>query len=231
MKNKITFVFVGFCIFFFGILIRAFYIQVYENNHYLEKANKQTIKMAKIYPQRGGIYERNGLPLAINTKTYSIFTMPKEIQGDTLFKNLSKIVPQLSFEFLIRKVKNRTRYTWLARKISLSKKQVEEIKKLKGVYIEDVPKRIYPNHELLSQTIGFVGVDNTGLAGLEYYFDKKLRGQSTIVKYFKDARGKLIKFREVGSEKGPVNLYLSIDKKIQAVAEAELKRQSFNTMQ
>ena len=224
MKNKITFVFIGFCVFFFGILIRAFYIQIYENGHYLEKANKQTVKMAKIYPRRGAIYDRNGLPLAINTKTYSIFTMPKEIQGSAQFSSLSKIVPELSFKSLIKKVKNRTRYTWLARKIPLLKEQVEKIKKLKGIYIEGVPKRIYPNHELLSQTIGFVGVDNTGLAGLEYYFDKELRGQSTIVKYFKDARGRLIKYREMGRERGPVNLYLSIDKKIQAMAEEELKK-------
>ena len=224
MKNKITFVFISFCILFFGISIRAFYIQVYENNHYLKKANKQTVKMTKLYPQRGGIYERNGFPLAINTKTYSIFTMPKEIQGKIPFKTLSKIVPELSFELLIKKIKKRTRYTWLARKIPLNKNQVEDIKKIKGIYIENVPKRIYPNHELLSQTIGFVGVDNTGLAGLEYYFDKELRGQSTIVKYFKDARGKLIRFRGVGREQKPVDLYLSIDKKIQAVAEDELKK-------
>ena len=190
MKNKITFVFIGFCLLFSSILIRAFYIQIYENNHYLEKANKQTVKIAKLYPQRGGIYERNGFPLALNTKTYSIFTMPKEIQGRAEFKILSEIVPQLHFDLLIKKVNNRTRYTWLARKIPLDKNQVEKIKKIKGIYIEDVPKRIYPNHELLSQTLGFVGVDNTGLAGLEYYFDKKLRGKSTIVKYFKDARGK-----------------------------------------
>ena len=225
-KNKITLVFICFCLLFLGVLAKAFYIQVYENNYYLTMAQKQIFKVTKIYPQRGGIYDRNGFPLAVNTKTYSIFTMPKDIQdGMKKYRELSKIVPKLSFQSLKKKVKNRVHYTWLARKISLNKDQVNRIKKIKGIYIEEVPKRMYPNHELLSQTLGFVGVDNIGLSGLEYQFDKQLRGKFKVVKYFKDAKGRLIKFQEAGVSIGelPKDIHLSIDKEIQAVAEKELK--------
>ena len=224
MKNKITLVFISFCVFFSIILSRAFYIQVYKNNHYLEKAKKQIFRTAKIYPRRGNIYERNGSPLAINVKTYNIFTMPKEVNGNRTYRKLSKIVPRLSYSLLKKKVRNRTRYTWLARKIVLDKNQVNKINKIKGIYIEKAFKRIYPNHELLSQTIGFVGIDNTGLDGLEYHYDKKLRGQAIVIKYLKDARGKLITYKGIGKGSASEDIHLSIDKEIQSVAEKELKK-------
>ena len=64
-----------------------------------------------------------------------------------------------------------------------------QIKKLKGIYIDSVPKRIYPNNELLAQTLGFVGIDNVGLSGIEYQFNDELKGEPKILKYVIDNKG------------------------------------------
>ena len=223
-KKRIIFIFICFCLFFLIILFKAFYIQIVNNKKLIEYSQNQTLRQFKVYPHRGNIVDRNLAPLAINIQTYSIFAMPKYIKDEKKdLTTLSNIVPELTFRTLTKKLHKRTRYTWLARKISLSKKQVAGVKKIKGIYIEAVPKRIYPNNELLSQAIGFVGLDNVGLSGMEYLFDKELRGEAKVVKYLRDAKGRPIKFERVKKNKPSLNLTLSIEKDLQGVAEKALK--------
>ena len=112
----------------------------------------------------------------------------------------------------------------MARKISLTDNQVKKIKEIKGIYIEAVPKRFYPNQSLLSQTIGFVGLDNKGLSGLEYVFDEKLRGKAKVIKYIKDAKGRPLKFESIDSKNSAKSLYLTIDKDLQSMAKKHLKK-------
>src|SRR5690606_320103 len=123
----------------------------------------------KEYPNRGNIFDRNGNPLAINTHVYNLFTIPRKKDGEfyNQLKTLSQIVPELPYQKLKDMVQKRTKYTWLARKISLSEDQIKKLKKLDKVFFESHSQRVYPNKELLAQTIGYVGIDNTGLAGLE----------------------------------------------------------------
>lgn len=227
-KVRVLGVFLGFSVFFLIIVGKAFKIQVVDRSELLKRSKSQIFREAKLYPKRGSIYDRNGNPLAINVQTYSIFTLPKELDGDkSSYKELSKIVPELSYESILNKVKDRQRYTWLARKISIDKSQAQKIKNLKGIYIDSVPKRLYPNHEVASQVLGFVGVDNGGLAGIEYLFNDQLKGKPKVVKYVKDAKGRAIKFesQELGSEAH--SLTLSIDKELQAYAEKVLKEAVF----
>ena len=224
-KKKVIVAFSSFGVLFLIVLGKAFKVQVIDRGQLLKRFDEQIVREIKVYPKRGNIYDRNGKPLAINVQTYSIFTMPKQLGGDTaVYKKLAKIVPKISYKKIIRKVKDRSRYTWLARKISLTKKQVRAIKSLKGVYIDAVPKRIYPNNEVASQLIGFVGVDNVGLSGIEYAFDRELRGRAKVVKYIKDAKGRPIKFESQEVNVQNPDLYLSIDKELQAVAEKYLKK-------
>ena len=223
-KKQISLIFFSFCILFVMVLIKAFYIQVLSKEKLLRYSKKQILREYKIYPNRGNIYDREGSSLAINIQTYSIFTIPKNVNdGISSYIRLSEIVPNLSLKKIQRKIYKRKRYTWLSRKISLSEGQVKQIKELKGIYIEAVPKRLYPNQSLLSQSLGFVGLDNKGLAGLEYLFDEKLRGKAKIVKYVKDAKGRPLKFESVEIERSANNLYLTIDKDLQSIAEKALK--------
>lgn len=223
-KKRVIFVFSFFVIFFFMILVKAFYIQVFNNEKLIQYSQSQIFRQYKIYPNRGQIFDRNGNPLAINIQTYSIFAIPKNMnEGTEDLKKLAKIIGDLPVNKLKKKLHKRNRYTWIARKVSLTKEQVEKVKEIKGIYIEAVPKRFYPNHELLGQTLGFVGLDNIGLSGMEYIFDEELRGEALIVKYLKDAKGRPIKFETEKKKKTAKDLQLTIEKDLQAVAEKALK--------
>ncbi|MEI8345935.1 MAG: penicillin-binding transpeptidase domain-containing protein [Pseudomonadota bacterium] len=203
---------------------KAFYVQVINREKLIAYSNAQTLRVSKVYPNRGHIYDRNKSPLAINVQTYSIFTIPRNISKDmNEYKRLAQIVPQLNWEKLRKKVYRRDRYTWLARKVALSDDQVMAVKELPGIYIDAVPKRLYPNHELLSQVLGFVGVDNAGLSGLEYQFNEQLQGEPLVVKYIQDAKGRPVRFEGQQFTTKSGDLILSIDKDLQSVAERALK--------
>ena len=223
-KNKIKFSFFIFVALFMAIIAKAFMVQVVDKQHLLSKAKKQFFRERKTYPKRGSIYDRNGNPLAINVQTYSIFTIPKNLKGDySTYKKVSKIVPSLTYKKILSIIKKRTKFTFLARKMELSRDQVERLKKLKGVHIEAVAKRFYPNHELASQTVGFVGIDNGGLSGVEYAFDEQLRGKPKITKYVIDRKGRPIKFESTQVGSGAADITLSFDKDLQSIAEKSLK--------
>lgn len=226
-KSLRTKVIVLFCFFLVGfvlILGKALKVQLVDRAELISRSKSQVFREITVYPKRGNILDRNGNPLAINIQTYSIFTIPKNLKNiKASLKELSQAVPKLTFSHLWNKAKGRSRYTWLARKITLTKEQVEKVKNIKGIYIDSVPKRLYPNHEVASQILGFVGIDNVGLAGIEYLFNEELKGKPKVVKYVKDAKGRPIKFesQDLGSDAKDISL--SIDKDLQAAAEKYLK--------
>lgn len=224
-KNRIILIFTGFCLCFLFVLGKAFKIQLIDARNLIARANSQFLRQATVYPKRGNIYDRHGNSLALNVQTYSLFTIPKPGGLDTwVYKELSKIVPELSYREIISTLKKRRRFTWLGRKLRLSKDQVEEVKKLRGIFIESTPERTYPNHELLSQVLGFVGLDNNGLSGLEYMFDKELKGTPVTLKYTIDNKGRPVKYESHQSVTATAqDIYLTIDKDIQGMAEKYLK--------
>ncbi|MFP5385434.1 MAG: penicillin-binding protein [Bacteriovoracia bacterium] len=225
MKNRIFFSFLVFCFLFAVVVSKAFYIQVVNKAKLLSYAKSQFIREVKEYPNRGNIVDRNGNPLAINVHVYNVFTIPKNKNAEFYqeLKQLSNIVPELQYQKLASLVKKRNKYTWLGRKIRLSEEQVKKIKKLDGIFVESHTERVYPNRELLAQTLGFVGVDNTGLAGLENSLNAELKGKPQVVKYIRDAKGRPIKYETKASELVSPDVQLSIDKDIQGALESYLK--------
>jgi cell division protein FtsI (penicillin-binding protein 3) len=214
-----------FCFLFILVLSKAFYIQVINKAKLLKYAKSQFFREVKEFPNRGNILDRNGHPLAINIHVYNLFTIPKNKNSEYYkqLKTLSKIVPQLTFEKIKSLVKKRNRYTWLARKIRLSEEQIKKIKGLDGIFIESHAERVYPNRELLAQTLGFVGVDNVGLAGIENSLNNDLKGKSQIVRYIRDAKGRPIKYETKLTELVAIDVNLSIDKDMQGALESYLK--------
>lgn len=224
MKNKIIISFVSFILLYSAVLVKAFYIQVVNRDKLISYSKSQALRVVKSYPRRGSIFDRNGNPLAINVKKYNIFSIPKDdIELKNEVQKLVQTVQGFSFNDLYKKLKSRQRYTWVARQIELSEDQVQELKHLKQIFVESQFSRIYPNHELLGQVLGFVGVDNDGLSGVEYQFNKELKGQAQINKYYRDAKGRPIKFKSADIEGSSDDLYLSIDKEIQGVLESSIK--------
>lgn len=225
VKNRIFFSFLVFCFLFAIVLSKAFYIQVLNKQKLLAYAKSQFFREVKEYPNRGNILDRNGNPLAINVHVYNVFTIPKNKNAEYYrqLHELSKIVPELTYNKLKSLVNKRTRYTWLGRKVSLNEDQIKKIKKLDMIFVESHSQRVYPNRELLSQTLGFVGVDNTGLAGIENSLNKELKGEPQVVKYIRDAKGRPIKYESRAMELVAHDVQLSIDKDIQGALESYLK--------
>jgi cell division protein FtsI (penicillin-binding protein 3) len=205
--------------------MKAFYIQVVNKERLLAYAKSQFIREVKEYPNRGNILDRNGSPLAINVHVYNLFTIPKNKTAKYYKKlnQLSKIVPSLPFAKLKAAVQKRNKYTWLARKVPLNESQLKQIKDLGVVFTEAHSERVYPNRELLAQTLGFVGVDNSGLAGLESSLNTELKGKPTIVTYTRDAKGRPIKYEKRAEAAVISDVHLSIDKDIQGALESYLK--------
>lgn len=226
MKTRIQLVFLVFVFLFALVASKAFYIQIVNKEKLLAYARSQFLRETKDYPNRGNIVDRHGTPLAINVQIFNLFTFPRD--KGLLFRKqlqvLSKIVPELSYNQLWNKVRNRKRYTWLARKIHLSEEQIEKIKELKFIHLEAHSDRVYPNHELSAQILGFVGLDNVGLAGTERYQNTKLRGEAQIVRYMRDAKGRPVKYDTGIATATPAeDISLSIDKELQGTLEASLK--------
>ena len=110
------------------------------------------------------------------------------------------------------------------RKINLDEESYKKLSQIEGVYIDKVPRRFYPNNtSLASQLLGYVGVDNKGLAGVEFEHDNELRGKVKKIKYLKDAKGRAIKYENFESNKSADDIVLSIDKDIQAFVRKTLE--------
>lgn len=220
MNQKVSkFIFIFFVTCFGIIILKAFRLQVIDKEILLSKYSKQIFRERKVYPNRGNIYDRNNNPLAINRKTYSIFAIPNQVNFNSDYRKLKKFLPHINSNELKKSLKKRNRFTWIDRKIELTDHQVKGIKELSGIFIEQVPKRFYPNGSLMSQTLGFVGVDNKGLAGVEHSMDKELIGGPKIIKFIKDAKGRPIKFEVEDPGIESKNIHLTIRKDLQAVAE------------
>ncbi len=225
MKNRIVISFFVFCFLFTLVVSKAFYIQVVNKAKLLAYAKSQFVREVKEYPKRGNIVDRNGNPLAINTHVYNVFTIPKnknQAYYDEL-KSLSKLVPELPYAKLKAAVAKRNKYTWLARKIKLDEAQLKKIKKYDNVFVEAHSQRVYPNHELMAQSLGFVGVDNTGLAGVEFSLNKELQGEPQVSKYLHDAKGRPVKYETQVSNLRVEDTVLAVDKDLQGALESYLK--------
>jgi cell division protein FtsI (penicillin-binding protein 3) len=207
------------------VVSKAFYIQVVNKTKLINYAKSQFIREVEEYPNRGNIVDRNGNPLAINIHVYNLFTIPKNKNSEFYgqLKSLSKIVPELPFVKLKSLVVKRTKYTWLGKKIKLSEEQLKKIKKLESIIVESHSERVYPNRDLLAQTLGFVGQDNSGLAGIENSMNKRLKGMSQVVKYVRDAKGRPIKYETRANQLVAEDISLSIDKDMQGALESYLK--------
>lgn len=224
MKAKTTFVFFLLLFMFTAVAVKAFYVQIINRDKLIAYSHSQIMRESKSYPKRGHILDRMGEPLAINIQKFNLFTFGKNLKELRSELNaIKKFIPNLNINEVFKNAKERKKFTWVARKVELESDAVKEFKKLNSIILEAQSSRFYPNHELLSQTLGFVGVDNDGLSGVEYFFNEKLKGEAIIRKYYKDAKGRPVKYKSSILDHQAEDITLSIDKDIQASLEEYLK--------
>ena len=218
-----------FAVTFIFILLafRLFYLQIIKHEFFLEKANDQRLRIITLSPDRGDIYDRSGSLLATSINAYSVFAVPSEIKNKAETAEIVSKILKEKRSIILQRLNSGKPFVWIIRKIEEPLAWKIKEKKLSGIGILQEKKRVYPKGKLASQIIGFVGMDNQGLSGIEISYDKYLKGEEGSLITENDPRGREIltsNLRVLKSSTNGGNLTLTIDEPIQYRAETELKK-------
>lgn len=230
-RTRVAFLFMALAV--FGILIcgRLFYLQVVRGAYYAELDLGQAEEVRPLQSPRGTIYDRNGKVLAVSAVTLSLYADPQELNRDpqVLAQTLAPLlsVPEAK---LAEKLAQTNRFVWLER--MLDKEVSDQVKaligqqKITGLHFVEESKRYYPNGNLLAQVLGFVGIDDKGLDGIEMVLDQEIKGDSKQQTIITSRYGTPI-LKSTLSQLFPDeerSVYLTIDAQIQFFAERALDR-------
>lgn len=208
------------------VIFKVFYVQVFDYKKLSNLASDLWSRNLPIEASRGKILDRNGIVLADNVTTTSLVLVPNQIKNKKeVTKELAKIL-NVSYNEMKKHVFKNTsieRVHPLGRRLSYEVADKIEALKFDGVYLLKEAKRYYPYKTLLAHVLGYVGIDNQGLSGLELQYDKYLTGEAGAIKYFSDAKGNKLTLSDVYVKpQDGMNLQLTIDINIQKSVEREL---------
>ncbi|GAC1654197.1 MAG: penicillin-binding protein [Acidobacteriaceae bacterium] len=208
-----------------AITARLLWVQVYKYPAWMARAAKQQERTFDVSPKRGIIYDRNGNPLAMSIEVESLFAVPQEVPDKVSTSQILGEVLKIDSKDLLARLQNPTykNFTWVARKLDSDTAQRVRTLNLKGVSFAQESKRFYPKHELAAQVLGGVGMDDKGTAGVELAEDEALHGIEGRAMVSVDAKHRSVSRVEKEPESGE-NLVLTIDEKLQYIAERELKQ-------
>jgi len=216
---------VGFVL-YTGLITRLGYIQLVQGQWLMDKANKLATRDIPFQPKRGIIYDRNGEPLVNNINVPSVIGIPVQITDKKeTAKKLAVILGQKEEVVYkaITKVASSVNIPG-GRKISEEKAKQIQALNLPGIRITNDTMRNYPNGSMAAHILGFTGIDNQGLTGLEKIYDQFLQGKEGYVSYPSDATGRIMP-GDAEKYTPPIDgmdMYLTIDEKIQSFIEREL---------
>ena len=226
INQRIKVVFIIMLLLLLLIIFRVFYIQIIDYEKLKEYADDLWSRELPIEANRGKILDRNGEVLADNLTTTSLVLIPNQIKDkEKTTKALSEIL-NVSYDNMkehVYKVTSIERVHPEGRRLSYDIAEKISNLNIDGVYLVKEAKRYYPYKNLLSHSLGYVGIDNQGLSGLELKYDKYLTGKSGAIKYFSDAKGNKLNKSDVYIEpQNGMDIQLTIDIKIQQSIEREL---------
>jgi cell division protein FtsI (penicillin-binding protein 3) len=200
---------------------RLSYLQLARHSDYLAKAQRQQQRTIDITPKRGAIFDRNMHPLAMSIPVDSAFAVPAEMADEPLVARLLAGALGIPQEVIEQRLESSRSFAWIARKLPPDKAQAVAALNLKGVYFQKENQRFYPKRNLAAHVLGFVDLDEKGLGGIEYALDSQIRGKSEKIVVMADARQRWFDGGEAQRERG-ANVVLTLDEKIQYIAEREL---------
>jgi cell division protein FtsI (penicillin-binding protein 3) len=232
--RRIRFAYVAlfFCAWTGAIAARLGWLQVVRHSDFVKRAALQQQRTFEVAPRRGMMYDRNLRELAVTVQADSVFAVPSEL-GDnraSAAEILAEIVhadPQDNFtsqQQMLARFNASRNFAWVARRLDPGTAQRVRELNLKGVYFQKEFKRFYPNNDLAAQVLGYVGMDDSGLGGLEQKFDEEMHGEPGHMSTAVDAKRHVLGSEESQPMPGE-NLVLSIDANIQYMAERALDAQ------
>ncbi len=212
----------------FGIILfRLAYIQVFNSEYITKRALELWSRNIPIEGKRGNIYDRNGVLLVTNELAPSIAIIPKQIKekedvavflADVLEVEESTIMKHLNKNVNVELIKPS------GRKIDIDKAYKIIEKNFEGVYVVGDTIRNYVYGDAMAQVLGFTGIDNQGIAGLEYVYEEYLKGDEGALKIYTDAKGGLMDglFGYYESSVSGMDIYLTIDIEVQLQLEKSI---------
>jgi cell division protein FtsI (penicillin-binding protein 3) len=205
-----------------GICARLVYLQIFRYGSFEQRAQHQQQRTEEVSARRGIIYDRQGRELAMSINVDSVFAVPTEMPNpSSTISLIARITKQDPRELLAKCEASKT-FCWLARKPDPETSARIRSLNLRGVYFQKESKRYYPKNELAAQVLGYVGMDDAGLSGVEREYEDQLHGRPGQMLISVDARKKWFGSVEKQPEPGQ-NVVLTIDEKIQYIAERELE--------
>ena len=213
-------------IYFIALFIRLAYLQIFNSGTLVDRAESLWSRNLPIEGQRGIIYDRNHDAIVENEVAPSVIVIPKQVTDVDRTSEVLAEVLEVSVEEAKRHVTHGVSIERIqpeGRKLSLEQVQAIQEANLDGVYLVNDVKRRYPYGNLLAQTIGFTGIDNQGITGLEYVYNDYLMGENGVWKYFSDAKGNsLPQFSDdyAPASRG-LDIELTIDLHLQEILERE----------
>lgn len=211
---------------FVVIVLKVAYVQLIDYVKLNELADDLWSRELPIAADRGRILDRNGVVLADNITTTSLVLIPNQITDKEKASTLLAEILGVTKEEMDKHVYKETSIERVhpeGRQLSYEVADKIDSLGLDGVYLVKESKRYYPYGTTLSHVLGYVGIDNQGLSGLELEYDDYLTGENGAIKYFSDAKGNTLDISEVyEAPQSGIDIQLTIDYNIQKSIEREL---------
>jgi len=211
-----------------AISARLVYLQVFSYGKFVKQAGHQQQRAIPLTAKRGVIYDRFGRELAMSVMVDSAFAVPTEVKDLPTAVALITRITGDDFNDVLADCRAHKTFCWVARKAD--DETIERINSLhlQGIHFQKEPKRFYPARDLAAQVLGSVGMEDSGLSGIEHAFDDELAGRPGKMFISVDARKQW--FSDVETQPTPgQNIVLTIDKNIQYIAEKELEQAIHDT--
>jgi stage V sporulation protein D (sporulation-specific penicillin-binding protein) len=229
VRRRLWFVLLGGTFIFFAMLIRLAWLQLWIGGDLAERAENSWRRDIPFEANRGEIWDRNGVRMAYNISSPTVLAIPAQVtNADQEAEQLGRALdtPPETIKQIITKKEKIVEIKPSGRKITLEKAQQIRQLNLPGIVVAEDNKRYYPFGSLAAHILGFTGIDNQGLSGVELEYDKQLKGLQGNVSYLADAAGRIMpgSSDQYASPKDGLNLELTIDSYAQSVLERELQQ-------
>ena len=210
---------------FLALVGRGFYLQVINNDFLQQKGDSRYLRDIEISASRGKIVDRNGDMLAVSTPMKTIWAIPgdaRQMSGEQ--KRLLAGLLDMGVRELDAKIASEKTFTFIKRQVSPETADRIAAHKFPGVHQEKEYRRFYPTGDMTAHIVGFTGVDDKGLEGVELAFQGSLLGRPGSRTVIRDRRGNIVE--DVGATKPPQDgkdVRLALDSKIQYLAYSQLR--------
>jgi cell division protein FtsI (penicillin-binding protein 3) len=211
--------------------VRLFQLQVLGRKSFEWQAARQSERTIKLDARRGPILDRDGRPLAVSVEAESVGAVPQDVEDPR--HTAAQLARALEMDASARKelqarLTSSRAFVWVKRKVDPPRALAARALRLPGVVFLSETRRYYPKRELAAHVLGYVGVDNLGMSGIEYAFDGEMKGRAAKVVVRTDNRRMPVEHVERPSTEGNA-VVLTLDESIQHVAERELERSVLET--